>query len=158
MNKVISRSESVEGFSLARLLPTPPSRPPVQVRTLNGFLFWPVSRCRSGGAAAPLRLRRAFEVRPPRQAGLDGGATRCVVVELSPPVRERVRAELRRDLAPDDPLWGSLCRTALSSYLWERGGLPPAPLVVRHLSGEQLAVVRARAAAEPRRCGEAHAA
>src|SRR5947207_1934146 len=40
-------------------------------------------------------------------------------------------------------------RSALSSYLWERAGLPPDVLVVRQLTGDQVAVVRERAEAGP---------
>src|SRR5262245_53979089 len=105
-----SGTAAAEDLSLARLLPRPPSRPPLQVRTLNGYYFWPVTGCEARDAARSLRLRRAYEVRPPRQSRLAGADMRCVIVELAPSVREWVRAELCRDLAPDDRLWDSLCR------------------------------------------------
>src|SRR5689334_2920140 len=93
-----------ESLSLGRLLPSPPSRPPVEVRTLNGYHFWPVARCGGGDAALRLHLGRAFAVQPPRPARREGNEARCVYVELAPSVRERVQEELRRDLAPDDSL------------------------------------------------------
>ena len=66
-----------------------------------------------------LRIRRAFEVKSP------AGETRHCVVELTTCVRELVRVETDRDYPPADAFWLTVCRGALSDYLWTQAQMPP---------------------------------
>jgi CheY-like chemotaxis protein len=126
-----------EDRALMRLLPrAPAAAPPIQFRTLNGFHFRELPLPEGEEESEALRIRRAFEIRAP------GGELRRCIVELATPLRERIRAETGHDYAAADPLWDTVCRSALSDHLWQKAELPPEVMVVYDLTLEQMRVVR----------------
>jgi hypothetical protein len=141
--------QPVGEHSLTRLLPVAPlpaaesGEPLVHFRTLNGYRLWPAPLPEGGQETEALRIRRAFEVRAP-----NGKGHRCAV-DITTSVRELVRTETRRDFEPEDPIWDTVCRIALSDYLWKRAELPGEVLPVYELDREQLDLVRRLAGRGP---------
>jgi hypothetical protein len=134
-------------YSLTQLLPAEPIRPlpPISFRTLNGYQFWPVPLPEGEETEEP-RVRRAFEAQTP------AAETHCCIVEITPSVRELIRAETRREFRSTDDLWDTICTGALSDYLWTRAMMPPKVLTVSALPSDQLEIARARARRGTRAC------
>lgn len=138
-----------EDLALPRMLPLVPPPPTldglpiVHFRTLNGFRLWPVPLPEGGEETEALRIRRAFEVRSP------SGETRRCAVDLTTSVRETVRVETRREIAPEDPFWDTVCRSALSNHVWQTAELPPEVLPVYHLDLQQIDLIRRLAGLPP---------
>jgi CheY-like chemotaxis protein len=111
--------------------------------TLNGFQFrlapsqeLPEPEARpeaTGGDEWP--LRRLYEVRDPA-----GEAMYCTV-DVTPFVKGLFQ-EATGDHPDNDPLWNTVCESALANYLWQEAKLPPEVLHVSDLTGQQLQVAR----------------
>ena len=110
--------------------------------TLNGFQF----RLAPSQEIADLNkmpatasdewpLRRVYEVRDPA-----GAATHCTV-EVTPFVKDLFE-EATGEHPDNDPLWNTVCESAVANYLWKEAKLPPAILHVSDLTGQQLQVAR----------------
>jgi DNA-binding response OmpR family regulator len=110
--------------------------PLIHFRTLNGFAFWFAALEPGEEETEAFRIRRVFEVRPP-----SGELQRCAV-DLTTTVRERVTAEIGRDLPPADPIWGALCKSALSNFLWQQARMPSEVMAVYELTREQVHLAR----------------
>jgi CheY-like chemotaxis protein len=123
-----------EALTLSRLLPLIP-QPLVTFRTLNGYMYWD-STLPAEEEADALCVRRGFDVQTP-----SGEIRRCVV-EIAASLRELIRTETGHVYPPARELWKTVCRMALSDYLWSWAKLPPKILTVYELSHEQLEVVR----------------
>jgi FixJ family two-component response regulator len=143
------QASSKADLSLTQLLPRSGAARPrevgplIQFRTLNGYWFWELPLPPGGEETEALRVRRAFQVKAP-----SGGEGRCAV-EITTSVRELIRQETGRDHPPDDPLWNTVCKGALSHYLWIQAQMPPEVLPIYELTREQLHVVRGLAGLGP---------
>lgn len=122
---------------------TRPTAPQIMFRTLNGYKFWDAPLPAGEEETEALRIRRAFEVKAP------SGETRPCVVELTTCVRELVREETDHDYPPADEFWLTVCRGALSDYLWNQAQMPPEILPIYSLSRRQLEVARRLAGLGP---------
>lgn len=129
-----------EAHDLTRLLPSPPGRPTdlplIYFRTLNGYRFWPVPLAAEGLETDSLRIRRGFEILAPSRE------RRYCAVDVTTSVRGAVHDFTHQEHAPDHPIWDLICKSALSSYLWEKADFPPANLLVYQLTQSQLENVR----------------
>lgn len=136
VQQILSRPKPVRPLAPLPVSPAPPVLPPFSYVTQNGYQFWPVDLPPGGEETTALRIRRAFDVLAP-----DGELRRCCV-DVTTSVRELVQAEARRELPPAAAVWDTVCKGALSEYLWQRGELPPAVLAVYDLNDRQQAAMR----------------
>jgi CheY-like chemotaxis protein len=138
------RAPEAEAADLTRLMPkVPHAGPLIQFRTLNGYKFWAAPLPPGGQETEALRVRRGYEVQSP------GGERRRCAVEVTTSVRTEVEEDLRRAIPPEDPLWDSLCNSALADFLWQKAESPPASLPVYSLTREQVHTLRALVGREP---------
>lgn len=80
-------------------------------------------------------LRRIYEVHNPA-----GESMHCTV-EVTPFVKGLFQ-EATGHHPDNDPLWNTVCESALANYLWQEARLPPSVLHVSDLTGQQLQVAR----------------
>jgi len=80
-------------------------------------------------------IRRLYDVRDPA-----GEAMFCTV-EVTPFVKGLFQ-EATGYHPDNDPLWNTVCESALANYLWQEARLPPPVLHVSDLTGQQLQVAR----------------
>lgn len=106
--------------------------PRVVFRTLNGFRIWPVSLPEGVLETESLRIRRGFVVQAP------GGECCQVAVDITTAVRGFMRSALGRDVAPEDPMWDYLCRSALCRHLRSNGEPPECGLLLFGLTRDQI--------------------
>jgi len=107
---------------------------------LNGFQFRlaPVQNLiedEHAGDADNWPLRRVYEIRDPA-----GQSMQCTV-EVTPFVKALFQ-EATGHHPDNDPLWNTVCESALANYLWQNAQLPPNELHVSDLTGQQLQVAR----------------
>jgi len=116
-----------------------PEVPLIHFRTLNGYAFWPVPLPVEEEETEALRIRRMFEVKSP------AGEVRRVAVDVTTSIRAMVRSSTRQEYPPRHVVWDLVCKSALSSYLWEKAEFPPENLLVYGLNRDQLEAVRCMA-------------